>query len=304
MPIRKTINMPILVDHQLQEQIPRDILDFPIAFYSDELADLPNRAGPVHWHPYFEIATAQSSVLHFQVGQDHTILEPGDSIFINQNILHGIRQVSGGKPDPLPIILFSGTVVAPENSAIYQKYILPILACNSLPFVVFRHENNLWEDVRQQIHAAYRAIREKQECYELMVQRNICCVWEAIFRNFDSLPKSEASPIQLNSQVRLQKMLSYIYENYAKTITLADIAGAANISRSEAGRCFQNYLGCSPVEALIQHRLQTAQRLMQQTTLTLQEISVACGFHSVNYFSRQFRGRYGYSPGKNRSLGK
>lgn len=296
--------MTILVDHQLQEQIPRDILAFPIAFYCDELADLPNRAGPMHWHPYFEIATAQSGVLEYQVGQIHTILEPGDSIFVNQNMIHGIRQVSGVEPDHLPIIVFSGTVIAPENSAIYQKYIQPIFACNSLPFVVFRHDSDLWKDVRQRINAIYCAMREQPDCYELIAQRNICCVLEAIFRNLNSLPKSEASRVQLNTQVRLQKMLSYIYENYAETVTLADIAGAANISRSEAGRCFQAYLGCSPVEALIQYRLQAAQRLLQQTTLTLQEISCACGFHSVNYFSRQFRRRYGYSPGENRELGK
>ena len=190
--MRKRTDMPILVDHQLQEQIPRDILDFPIAFYCDELADLPNRAGPMHWHPYFEIATAQSGVLDCQVGQTHTILEPGDSIFINPNMLHGIRQVSGVEPDHLPIILFSGTVIAPENSAVYQKYIQPILACSSLPFVVFRHDNDLWNHVRQQIHAAHCAMREQPDCYELMVQRNICCVLEAIFRNFDALPKSEA----------------------------------------------------------------------------------------------------------------
>ena len=296
--------MPIVLDHQLQEQIPHNILAFPIAFYCDELAALPNRAGPMHWHPYFEIATAQSGVLDYQVGQTHTILEPGDSIFVNQNMLHGIRQLSGVSPDHLPIIIFSGTVIAPENSAIYQKYIQPILACNSLPFVVFRHDSGLWKDVRQQIEATYCAMREQPDCYELVVQRNICCVLEAIFRNFDSLPKFEASRVQLNTQIRLQKMLSYIYENYAQTVTLADIAGAANISRSEAGRCFQSYLGYSPVEVLIQYRLQTAQRLLQQTTLTLQEISFACGFHSVNYFSRQFRRRYGYSPGEKRELGK
>lgn len=99
-------------------------------------------------------------------------------------------------------------------------------------------------------------------------------------------------------------MLTYIYENYAQTVTLADIAGAANISRSGAGRCFQSYLGCSPVEALIQYRLQTAQRLLQEASLTLQEIRFACGFHSVNYFSRQFRRRYGNFPGEKRKLGK
>lgn len=296
--------MAILLDHQLREQISRDISDFPVAFYCDELADLPNRAGPMHWHPYFEIATAQSGVLDYQVGQTHTILEPGDSIFVNQNMLHGIRQVSGAAPDPLPIIVFSGTVIAPENSAIYQNYIQPILACSSLPFVVFRQGNDLWNEVHRQIRAIYCAMRERPVCYELAVQRSLCCILEAVFRNLDSLPKSEASRVQLNAQIRLQKMLSYIYENYTRTITLADIAGAANISRSEAGRCFQAYLGCSPVEALIQHRLETARHLLQQTTMTLQEISFACGFHSVNYFSRQFRRKYGYSPGEKRGLGK
>lgn len=288
--------MPIILDHQLQEQIPHDSSTFPITFYCDELADLPNRAGPVHWHPYFEIATSQSSVLDFQVGQTHTILEPGDSIFINQNMLHGIRQLSGVKPDRFPNIVFSGTVVAPETSTIYQKYIRPILACNSLPFVVFRHDNDLWDEVRQWIRTTYFAMQKQSDCYEMTVQRSICCIFETIFRNFDSLPKSNASRVQLNTQIRLQKMLSYIYENYAQRITLADIAGAAHISRSEAGRCFQSYLGCSPVEALIKYRLQTAKRLLHETTLTLQEISFACGFHSVNYFSRQFRKRYGYSP--------
>lgn len=292
--------MPILLDHQLQEQIPHDIAAFPIAFYCDEIAALPNRAGPMHWHPYFEIATAERGVLDYQVGQTHTILEPGDSIFVNRNMLHGIRQLSGKAPERLPNIIFSGTVIAPENSAIYQKYIQPILACNSLPFVVFRHDSGLWKEVRQQIYDTYYSMQEQPDCYELAVQRNICCVLESIFRNFDSLPKSEASRVQLNAQIRLQKMLSYIYENYAQTVTLADIAGAVNISRSEAGRCFQSYLGCSPVEALIQYRLQTAQQLLQKTTLTLQEISFACGFHSANYFSRQFRRRYGYSPGKKR----
>lgn len=296
--------MAILLDHQLQEQIPHDILAFPVVFYCDELTSLPNRAGPIHWHPYFEIATVQSGVLDYQVGQTHTILEPGDSIFVNQNMLHGIRQLSGAEPDPLPIILFSGTVVAPEDSAIYQKYIQPILTCSSLPFIVFRHDNSLWKETRQQIHAIYRSIREQPDCYELAIQRSICCILEAIFRNFDSLPKSESLRVHLNTQIRLQKMLSYIYENYAQTVTLADIAGAANISRSEAGRCFQSYLGCSPVEALIRYRLQTARRMLQETTLTLQEISFACGFHSVNYFSRQFRQKYGHSPGEKRNLGK
>lgn len=75
-------------------------------FYCDELATLPNYAGPLHWHPYFEIATAKSGVLDYQVGQKRIILEAGDSILVNSNMLHGIRQVSGDIPDPMPNIVF------------------------------------------------------------------------------------------------------------------------------------------------------------------------------------------------------
>lgn len=296
--------MPIILDHQLQEQIPHDNTAFPVTFYCDELAVLPNRTGPLHWHPYFEIATAKSGDLDYQVGQDHIILEPGDSIFVNRNMLHGIRQMTGDTSDPMPNIVFSGTVVAPESSAIYQKYIHPILGCDALPFVVFRHDDRLHNEAERLIDEIYRVMHEQTDCYEMIVQRNISCIFEYIFRNLGTLPKSEASRIQLNAQIRIQKMLSYIYEHYTEAVSLEDIAKAANISRSEAGRCFNTYMGCSPVEVLIQHRLQNAQRLLNETTLTLQEISFDCGFHSVNYFSRQFRRMYGYAPGKNRKLGK
>ena len=296
--------MAIKINHQLQEQIPHDATVFPVTFYCDELAALPNYVGPLHWHPYFEIATAKSGVIDYQVGQNHIILEPGDSIFVNSNVLHEIRQVSGDTPDSMPNIVFSGAVVAPEIGTIYQKYIHPIVGCDSLPFIVFRHDNSQCREVNRMINDIYCAMRKQNDCYELIVQRNISSIFEYIFRNFETFPRTEASCIQLNAQIRVRKMLSYIYEHYTETVTLGDIAKAADISRSEAGRCFNAYLGCSPIDALIRYRLQIAHRLLNETTLTLQEISFDCGFHSVNYFSRQFCKRYGYAPGKTRNLGK
>ena len=296
--------MPILLDRQLREQIPHDAVTFPITFFSDELASLPDWAGPLHWHPDFEIASAECGVLDYQVGQQHIRLEPGDSIFVNGNMLHGIRQLSGDEPDPMPNIVFSGTLAAPETGVIYQKYILPVIGCGTLPFIVFRHDEPDHSEVLRLIGEIYTAFREKNVCFEMTVQRNISRIFEYICRNFESLPRSEESRIQLTAQIRIQKMLTYIYEHYADAVTLEDIAGAANISRSEAGRCFQTYMNCSPVDALIRHRLQTARRLLNETTLTLQEISYDCGFHSVNYFSRQFKKLYGYAPSKNRTLGK
>lgn len=296
--------MPIILDHQLREQITHDTAIFPITYFCDELASLPNWAGPLHWHPDFEIATAVSGVLDFQVGRQHIILNAGDSIFVNGNILHGIKQLSGGIPDPMPNIVFSGAVIAPETGAIYQKYIQPISRCDTLPFIVFNQKNGWHDEVNRLVKNVYCLMQEQSQCFEMAVQRELSSIFEYIFSNFDDLPKSENTRIQINTQIRLQKMLSYIREHYAEAVTLDDIAEAANISRSEAGRCFNTYMGASPVDALIRHRLEIAHRLIKDTTLTLQEISYSCGFNSVNYFSRQFRQTYGYTPGQYRILGK
>ncbi len=296
--------MPIILDHQLREYMPHNAVNFPITYFHDELATLSNWAGPLHWHPDFEIATAQCAVLDYQVGEHHIRLSAGDSIFVNGNMLHGIKQLSGDVADPMPNIVFSGTLIAPETSAIYQKYILPLAQCDSLPFVVFRHDDNSHKEINRLIKDIYRQMDEEKACYELAVQRSLNRIFEYISCNFALLPKVPSTRIEINNQVRLQKMLSYIYENYASPVTLADIAKAANISRSEAGRCFRKYMGCSPIDALIHHRLQTARRLLSEKMLSLQEISFACGFNSANYFSRQFRKRYGYSPRESQDMGK
>lgn len=296
--------MSIELDYQLREKIPYDSTAFPISYFHDELAALPNWSGPMHWHHDFEIVTALCGVLDVQIGRKHILLEAGDSIFVNQNMLHGIQQVDGHAPDPMPNIVFLGAAIAPETSSIYKKYIWPIACCDTLPFIVFKHNERWHQKINASLRDIYCQMTEKSQCYEMAVQRELSNIFESIFLHFKDLPKFETTHIQMNARIRIQKMLSYIYEHYAETVTLEDIAKSANISRSEAGRCFNIYMGCSPVEALIQYRLQMAHRMLTDVTLSLREISEACGFNSVNYFSRRFKKMYGYTPGLSRALGK
>ena len=153
--------MPIILDHQLREYIPHNAIEFPISYFHDELSALPNWAGPLHWHPDFEIATAEYEVLDYQVGGHHIILDAGDSILVNRNILHGIKQLSGDVPAPMPNIVFSGTLIAPETSVIYQKHILTIAQCDSLPFIVFRHRDRSHSEINCLIKNVYRQMNEK-----------------------------------------------------------------------------------------------------------------------------------------------
>ena len=49
---------------------------------------------------------------------------------------------------------------------------------------------------------------------------------------------------------------------------------------------------------LKQKRLEKAAHLLKQGDLKVNQVSRMCGFDSENYFRRQFRERYGMSPGE------
>lgn len=296
--------MPVLIDQHLREHIAHEESFFPISFFENELSELPGREGPLHWHPDFEIARAEAGILDYQVEQDHILLRAGDILLVNRNRIHGVRQIAGALPDPLPNMVFSATLIAPESSTIYQKYIAPVSDCTCLPYIVFRQGEGWCGEACRLVDDIFTLLRQQPPCYEMAVQRNLSRLFEFLFLHFDALPRFSATGIQLRAQVRVQKTLAYIYAHYAEPLTCADIARAASISRSEAARCFHAYMDCSPVNALIRYRLQVAHRLLQDASLTVQEISLACGFCSAGYFTRQFRKAYGYTPGQARTLGK
>lgn len=296
--------MSILLDHQYREQISHADPDFPISFFHGELAQLPDWSGPLHWHPEFEIAASQDAVLVFQVGQSHVILQPGESIFINTNVPHSIRQLEGAAPDPMPNIVFEAELIAAGNSRINRQYIQPIKACDSLPYVHFRAAEQSCVGIRAAIREIYTDLIDKGPCYEMRVQRSLNAIFEYMALHLDSLPRVDTSRVQITTQIRIQQMLSFLYEHYAEDICLLDIAQAANISRSEAGRCFQSYMRCSPIEALIRIRLGAAHAMLRDSDRSLFEICLACGFHAVNYFSRQYRRYYGCPPSQVSVSGK
>ena len=72
----------------------------------------------------------------------------------------------------------------------------------------------------------------------------------------------------------MQKMLSFINENYSRDISLNDIAQSASISKSEASRCFQSYLNTSPVNYLLNFRVQKAMQLLRSTEMTVEAIAL------------------------------
>jgi len=125
------------------------------------------------------------------------------------------------------------------------------------------------------------------------------CLWHCIYQH--STQELQTAGLQKNPDISLQKqMVTYIHEHYAEDIGLDDIASAGNISRSKCCKIFQAYLQQSPVSFLNDYRMEISCNLLSNTSYSITEIALACGFNHLSYFSKSFLRKYGCTPNQYR----
>jgi len=100
--------------------------------------------------------------------------------------------------------------------------------------------------------------------------------------------------------------------NQAKAIVLEEIsndqfgvselANAMNMSRSNLLRKIKKQTGGSVSQFIRQIRLEEADKLLQETQLTISEISYQVGFSNMSYFIKCYREDFGFPPGEARKV--
>ncbi len=85
-----------------------------------------------------------------------------------------------------------------------------------------------------------------------------------------------------------QRALHFLEVYYAKPLALADVARAANLSPSHLAALFKRETGKTIIEALTEIRLRHARRLLLERNASVAHIARACGFGSIEHFSRVF----------------
>jgi AraC-like DNA-binding protein len=95
--------------------------------------------------------------------------------------------------------------------------------------------------------------------------------------------------------VHVQKSLDFIAENFSRSITVDDIAGAVALSRSQLYRLFTAQVGMSPQQYLTEFRVREACTLLQKRECSIKEVSHAVGIEEA-YFSSVFKKITGKTP--------
>lgn len=117
-------------------------------------------------------------------------------------------------------------------------------------------------------------------------------------RHADRLGNTDAS----SKSERIGAGARWITENAHKPIRIAQAAEVASMSERTFLRQFRQLLGCSPLEYLLQQRLERCRRLLVETELPIDKIARHCGMSCGSQLSRTFKACFSISPSEYRGL--
>ena len=94
----------------------------------------------------------------------------------------------------------------------------------------------------------------------------------------------------------LEPVISFIIENYQRSISVCDMADCINVSPQYLCKLFLKIYNMRPFEYLNMVRIRQAKELLSNTEFTVGEIALKCGFNNTSYFCLKFKGETGISP--------
>lgn len=93
----------------------------------------------------------------------------------------------------------------------------------------------------------------------------------------------------------IERALAYIRENAASDISIDDVAGHLKVSRRLLCLRFHEQLDRTVLETITERRLELLRQKLKSTSRPIAELSLACGFATVNHAKRVFKSATGLS---------
>jgi transcriptional regulator GlxA family with amidase domain len=104
------------------------------------------------------------------------------------------------------------------------------------------------------------------------------------------------------SHPKLLKVLELMEEHLEEPLPRSDLARRTGLSTRQLERLFRKYLGRTPTRYYQELRLYRARTLLTQTSLSVLDVALACGFVSASHFSKCYREFFRCTPREERQV--
>jgi AraC-like DNA-binding protein len=135
----------------------------------------------------------------------------------------------------------------------------------------------------------------KEAGYETILRNLLEDLIILMSRQYSKIETHEARAL-----IRIGEVIEHLEQNYQSRIYLDEMAERACMSKRHFHRIFRNATGDSPLDYLIQIRLQKARELLRTTCMPVSEVAYEVGFADVNHFIKKFKKHLQVTPHKYR----
>ena len=102
---------------------------------------------------------------------------------------------------------------------------------------------------------------------------------------------------------KLLAVASLMESNLETPLSCAQLVRKVGLSARQLERLFSRYLGETPTRYYMGLRLQRAKQLLQQTSMPILSVALACGFVSASHFSKCYSEHFHKTPSEERRGG-
>lgn len=271
------------IDTNLKELTEHRSTVLPMACYRTTISQNINGYIPMHWHEEFQFVLIIKGQAIFQIQKEKIILNEGEALFINSGCLHLAKDFNHSGCVYICLNVAPSFIVSQE---LFRTYVYPYIEATNLSYVLLTTKEHWAKNIIDAILEIDRLIRQNPALYEIDISIKLAQIWRNLIVNGFQLEYKEAE--MLKNQ-KMKNMLNWIHLHYAEKIVLEDIARAGQLSRSECCRYFKRYIKETPLNYVMQYRIQKSLILLQQPEYNVTEIAYQVGFNSTSYFINQFK---------------
>lgn len=131
--------LKINVDSNMRETTKHGSYDLPIAVYTDNFNLFEDGHIRWHWHKEVQFSYCISDKIRFFIEGKEIVLEAGEGIFVNSNLLHKITPCSNNCM-MFSIVFDKVLIGGTPKSVIERKYVEPLVQSNNLKFILLKNQ--------------------------------------------------------------------------------------------------------------------------------------------------------------------
>ena len=242
-----------------------------------------------HFHPFTEIFFITHGNGIMEIDSIDVSVKEGDLIIINPNCPH-TEKSSYNRMDQLEYIVF-----AINNLALANKSLPTLNGDDPNPtYYKIMNLNNNKSVILYYLNTLVHEVEEKQANYELACKSILTLFIIYISRNTESTLLIADNPEKLN--IECVKIKNYIDSHYSENITLDILSNLSYVNKFHLVHLFTKQMGISPINYLINKRIEESKNLLTTTNYSIRDISTIVGFSNSSYFSQMFKKVTGTSP--------